>query len=49
MILYPEEWSKKEYETDVLIIGSGIAGTSVAIELQKKNIKTIVVEGYLVE
>ena len=32
---------KKEYETDVLIIGSGIAGTSVAIELQKKNIKTI--------
>jgi choline dehydrogenase-like flavoprotein len=45
MILYPEEWSKKEYETDVLIIGSGIAGTSVAIELQKKNIKTIVVEG----
>jgi choline dehydrogenase-like flavoprotein len=45
MILNPNDWSKKEHKVDVLIIGSGIAGTTIALELQKKNVSTIVVEG----
>jgi|LDZT01.1.fsa_nt_gi glycerol-3-phosphate dehydrogenase len=37
----------KNMETDVLIIGGGVAGTAIARELSKYNLKTILVEkGY---
>jgi len=34
----------RKYEADILIIGGGIAGTAIARELSKYNVKTILVE-----
>ena len=36
--------NKSSFDTDVLVIGAGIIGLSVAREIAKKGIDTIVVE-----
>jgi len=46
MILEVSDWSSKSvHKSDVLVIGSGAAGTSIALGLQKLGVSIIVTEG----
>lgn len=46
MILNESEWSDKtSYLTDVVIVGAGAAGISLALELERKKINVILLEG----
>ena len=45
MIYYPKDWINLQKKTTVLIVGSGPAGMSLALKLEKLRIPSIIVEG----
>ncbi len=45
MLFFPNEWINTERKVQVLIIGSGAAGLSLALKFEKLNIPSLIVEG----
>jgi choline dehydrogenase-like flavoprotein len=45
MFYFPKDWVNLENKTQVLIVGSGAAGLSMALKLEKLNIPSLIIEG----
>ena len=45
MFYFPKDWINLEKQIQVLIVGSGAAGLSLALKLEKLHIPSVIVEG----
>ena len=45
MFYFPKDWINLENQIQVLIVGSGAAGLSLALKLEKLHIPSVIVEG----